>query len=59
MQNLKMPDFKIGSETYELKTPRGNGKNTIYDVINKHKKQSNRFVISLDETEIDIQSAEL
>ncbi|WP_197049792.1 hypothetical protein [Veillonella montpellierensis] len=54
-----MPDFKIGSETYELKTPRGNGKNTIYDVINKHKKQSNRFVISLDETEIDIQSAEL
>lgn len=49
----------IGNEPYELKSPSGNGKNTVFDMINKHKKQSNRFIVSLDKTEMSVQSVEL
>lgn len=58
-QSINTPDFMIGNEPYELKSPSGNGKNTVFDMINKHKKQSNRFIVSLDKTEMSVQSVEL
>lgn len=38
--NEKTPDFEIDGEKWELKSPRGNGKNNIRNNLNAAKRQS-------------------
>ena len=44
---LKSPDLKVGDEIWELKSPRGNGKNTIHNIFVTSRKQSYNIVIDL------------
>ena len=49
-QGIQTPDYLIDGMKYDLKTPIGNGKNTIYGMVKSKKKQSNNFVICADDT---------
>lgn len=44
---LKSPDFKIKNQIWELKSPRGNSKNTISNNIKGARKQSMNIIIDL------------
>lgn len=44
---LKSPDLKVGDEIWELKSPRGNSKNTIHNIFVTSRKQSYNIVIDL------------
>lgn len=45
--HLKSPDLLIGSSTWELKSPKGNSKNTISNCIRGARKQSTNIIIDL------------
>lgn len=53
-QGVQTPDYLIDEARFDLKTPEGNGKNTIYGLVKSKKKQSNNFVICADKTELSI-----
>lgn len=44
---LKSPDLRIKNETWELKSPRGNSKNTIHNIFVTSRRQSYNIVIDL------------
>ena len=44
---MKSPDLLVGQELWELKSPRGNSKNTIHNVFVTSRKQSYSVVIDL------------
>jgi len=45
--SLKSPDLKIRNQIWELKSPMGNGKNTIKNNIHTARKQSLNLIIDL------------
>ena len=49
-QNIQTPDYLIDGIKFDLKTPLGNGKNTLYGMVKSKKKQANNFVICADKT---------
>lgn len=56
-QGIQTPDYLIDGERFDLKSPTGSGKNLIYGLIAKKRKQAGNFVIDisgcpLDEEEI-------
>lgn len=50
----KTADFLIDGILYDLKTPEGNGKNTIDGILKTGKGQAERFILSLDKTPMDM-----
>jgi len=44
---LKSPDLKVKNEIWELKSPMGDGKNTIHNNVKGARKQSTNIVIDL------------
>lgn len=46
-QSLKTPDLIIGNQIWELKSPIGDGKNTIHNTFSTARKQSINIVIDL------------
>ncbi len=54
---IQTPDYLINNIRYDLKAPIGNGEHTIYDAIKGKKKQSNDFIVSLDDTPITLEKA--
>lgn len=51
-QGIQTPDYLIDGSKYDLKTPIGNGKNTLYGMMKSKKRQANNFVICADKTEL-------
>lgn len=49
-QGIQTPDYLIEGVRYDLKTPVGSGKNTLYGMVKSKKKQANNFVICADKT---------
>lgn len=43
----KAPDLKINNKTWELKSPKGNGKRTIDNILREASKQSQNIIIYL------------
>ena len=58
-QRIKTPDYLIEDEKYDLKSPTGSGKNTIYDLVRKSKAQADNFIICLDKTLLELKEVEL
>ena len=58
-QNIRTPDYLIEGEKYDLKTPIGSGKNTIYDLVRKSKAQADNFIICLDNVALGMDDVEL
>ncbi|MED9825795.1 MAG: phage minor capsid protein [Blautia obeum] len=54
-QGIQTPDYLINGSGYDLKTPLGNGKNTLYGMVKSKKKQANNFVICADKTELTVE----
>lgn len=55
---IRTPDYKINQVSYDLKTPEGKGKNTIYDAIKGSKYQANSVIICMDKTPLQIVEVE-
>ena len=58
-QKIRTPDYLIEGEKYDLKTPIGSGKNTIYDLVRKSKAQADNFIICLDNVALGMDDVEL
>ena len=54
-QGIQTPDYLIDGSRYDLKTPIGNGKNTLYGMVKSKKKQANNFVICVDRTSLSLE----
>ena len=54
---LKSPDLDVGGEIWELKSPMGDGKNTIHNVFVTSRKQSYNIVIDLRRCKMNEQKA--
>lgn len=54
-QGIQTPDYLINGSGYDLKTPLGNGKNTLYGMVKSKKKQANNFVICADKTQLTVE----
>lgn len=52
-QGIKVADYLCNGIRIDLKTPTGSGKETIYGVMKRYKKQANTFVIDISQTELD------
>ena len=57
-QGMQTPDYLIDGSKYDLKTPIGNGKNTLYGMVKSKKRQANNFVICADKTELSTEEIE-
>lgn len=57
-QNVQTPDYLIDGAAYDLKTPIGNGKNTLYGTVKSKKRQANNFIICIDKTELSLREIE-
>ena len=57
-QNIQTPDYLIDGIRFDLKTPLGNGKNTLYGMVKSKKKQANNFVICADKTALSMDEIE-
>ena len=53
-QGISTADYLIDGVRYDLKTPRGKGKNTLYGMVKSKKRQANNFIVDLDRTELKI-----
>lgn len=54
---LKSPDLQVKDEVWELKSPRGNSKNTIHNIFVTSRKQSYNVVIDLRRCKMNEQKA--
>lgn len=57
-QGIQTPDYLIDGAKYDLKTPLGSGKNTLYGMVKSKKRQANNFVICADKTELSTEELE-
>ena len=55
---IRTPDYKINQSLYDLKTPGGKGKNTIFDAIKGSKYQSENVIMCIDKTPLQIEEVE-
>lgn len=55
--SLRSPDLKVKNEIWELKSPRGDSKNTIHNVFITSRKQSYNVVIDLRRCKMDERKA--
>ncbi len=46
-KGISTPDYLIGKERYDLKSPTGKGKNTLFDMVSKKKKQADNFIFDI------------
>lgn len=46
-QNISTPDYLFRGARFDLKSPEGSGKNTLYDAIAKKSKQADNFIFDL------------
>ncbi|MDO4721419.1 MAG: hypothetical protein Q4A78_12205 [Peptostreptococcaceae bacterium] len=51
-KNIKTPDYLIENVSYDLKTPTGQGKNALYDMVRRSKGQADSFVIDVSNSKI-------
>lgn len=54
---MKSPDLNIKGETWELKSPTGNSKNTIANNFKYARKQSTNIIIDLRRCKLDERNA--
>ncbi|MBQ3353503.1 hypothetical protein IJG89_04185 [Candidatus Saccharibacteria bacterium] len=55
--HMKSPDLLIKNEIWELKSPRGNSKNTIHNIFVTSRKQSYNVIIDLRRCRMNEQNA--
>lgn len=53
-QGISTPDYLIDELYFDLKEPVGSGKNVLYGMLNKKKKQSNNFVFDISNCPLEL-----
>ncbi len=46
-QGIQTPDYLINGERFDLKSPTGRGKNLLYSMVSKKRKQSPNFIFDV------------
>lgn len=54
-QGIQTPDYLIDGDRFDLKSPTGCGKNLVYGLIAKKRKQSDNFVIDITECPLSVE----
>ena len=54
-KNIKSADYLLNGVRIDLKSPKGNGKNTIYEIVRSSKKQANTFAIDVSKTALSLE----
>ncbi len=57
-QGIQTPDYLIDGERFDLKSPIGKGKNLLYGLIAKKRKQSHNFIIDVTNCPLRIEELE-
>lgn len=57
-QGVKTPDYLIGGDRFDLKSPIGRGKNVIYGLIAKKRRQADNFIIDISECPLSVKEVE-
>lgn len=54
-KDIKSADYLLNGVRIDLKSPKGNGKNTIYEIVKASKKQANTFAIDVSKTPLNLE----
>lgn len=54
-KDIKSADYLLNGVRIDLKSPEGNGKNTIYGIVKSSKKQANTFAIDVSKTDLNLE----
>ena len=57
-QGIQTPDYLIDGRRYDLKSPTGSGKNLLYGMIAKKKKQSHNFIVDVTNCSLSMEELE-
>lgn len=52
-QGISTPDYIIENKKYDLKEPKGSGKNILYNMVHKKKSQANNFIFDISNCPLD------
>lgn len=52
-QGVSTADFIIDNKVYDLKSPTGNSKNLLYNILHKKKRQADNFIIDISKVELN------
>ncbi len=54
-QGIQTPDYLIDGDRFDLKSPRGRGKNVIYGLIAKKRKQADNFIVDVSDCPLSVE----
>lgn len=54
-QNISTPDFLVGGIKFDLKQPEGSGKNVLYGMLQKKKRQASNFVFDISKCPLSVE----
>lgn len=57
-QGIQTPDYMIGGDRFDLKTPTGRGKNLLYGLIAKKRKQADNFIVDISVCPLNMEELE-
>lgn len=58
-QGVQTPDYMIDGDRFDLKCPTGRGKNLIYGLIVKKRKQADNFVIDISDCPLSVEEIKM
>lgn len=57
-QGMQTPDYMINGDRFDLKSPIGRGKNVIYGLIAKKRKQADNFIVDISDCPLSTEEIE-
>lgn len=57
-QGVQTPDYMLDGDRFDLKSPIGSGKNVIYGLIAKKRKQADNFIIDISDCPLSVEEVE-
>lgn len=57
-EGIATPDYLIDGERFDLKSPTGSGKNVLYGMVSKNRRQSSNFIYDLTKCPLEIDEVE-
>lgn len=57
-EKISTPDYLIDGKKFDLKSPTGSGKNVLYGMVSKNRKQASNFIYDLSNCPLDMTEVE-
>lgn len=58
-QGIQTPDYLVDEDRFDLKLPTGKGKNLVYGLVAKKRKQANNFIIDISRCPLGVEEVEM